>query len=606
MRRLFIDRRSDRPKGLVPPTHTPPLACLLRARLAKAKVCFAINVEPTGVLSMARRNSLWHRLSVAALAVLFIVPPAASFAQDKSKQDKKDDQSQADDVMSRQRNRKQELKDVYKHWIDQDVAYIIRPEERAAWKKLQTDEEREQFIEQFWRKRDPDPDTDENEYKDEYFERIAYANEHFASGIPGWKTDRGRIYIMFGPPNEKESHPSGGSYQREAYEGGGGTSTYPFERWFYRYIEGVGSGVEIEFVDPTGSGEYRIARSPEEKDALINIPGAGLTLAEELGLQNKADRVAFGSMGIGGYNPMREQDQPFTRLQTLADLQKAPVIHDQKSADLLSTTSTIENNPLNFDMRVDFYRQSDERVITAFTIQTENKELAFKDDGSGVQTARMNIFGRITALNGRRVGVFEDVVMANATAEELLTIKDRKSAYGKSYPLPPGHYKVDVIVRDTNSGAQQIKRLGFEVPKYDPKQLSTSTLVLAARLQNISDQPSVGQFTIGNFKVIPNLSGNYHHGEPLGVYLQVYNAGIDQTTLRPSVDVDYVVLKGGKEVGKITEDWKGLSDAGQRLTLAKLLTTERLSPGEYEMQVRIRDRVSGQSATPSAKFTIIE
>jgi GWxTD domain-containing protein len=298
---------------------------------------------------MARRNSLWHRLSVATLAALFVTP-SATFAQEQKKREKKDAQSQQGDVMSRERTRKQEVKKVYKDWLEQDVAYIIRPEERAAFKKLQTDEEREQFIESFWRKRDPDPDTDENEYKDEYYERIAYANEHFASGIPGWKSDRGRIYIMFGKPDEKESHPSGGSYERESYEGGGSTSTYPFERWFYRYIEGVGSGVEIEFVDPTGSGEYRIARSPEEKDALLNVPGAGLTLAEQLGLQNKGDRVAFGTTGMGSYNPMREQDNPFTRLQTLADLSKPPVIHDQKSADLLATTSTIENNPLNFVM----------------------------------------------------------------------------------------------------------------------------------------------------------------------------------------------------------------------------------------------------------------
>jgi GWxTD domain-containing protein len=552
---------------------------------------------------MARRNSLWRRLSAATLAALFVAP-STSFAQDQKRKEKKDDQQQSQpDVMSRERQRKPEVKKVYRDWLEQDVAYIIRPEERAAFKKLQTDEEREKFIEEFWRKRDPDPDTEENEYKDEYYERIAYANEHYASGIPGWKTDRGRIYITFGKPDETESHPSGGSYERESYEGGGSTSTYPFERWFYRYIEGVGSGIEIEFVDPTGSGEYRIARSPEEKDALRNVPGAGLTLAESLGLQSKADRVAFG--GIGGYNAMREQDQPFQYMEKLANLDKAPVIHDTKSLDLLTTDKgTLEENPLNFDMRVDFYRQSDERVMTAFTIQTENKDLAFKDDGSGVQTAKMNIVGRITALNGRRVGVFEDVVTANATAEELVTTKDRKSAYGKSYPLPPGHYKVVVIVRDINSGAQQIKRLGFEVPRYDAKQLATSTLVLAARLQALSDQPSVGQFTIGNFKVIPNLSGNYHRGEPVGVYLQVYNAGIDQTTLRPSVDVDYVVLKGGKEIGKIVEDWKGLSDAGQRLTLAKLLTTERLSPGEYELQVRIRDRVSTQSVTQSAKFNI--
>ncbi|MDT7602898.1 MAG: hypothetical protein QOF61_895 [Acidobacteriota bacterium] len=550
---------------------------------------------------MSRRNSLARRLSAALLALLFVAPHATPA------QDKKDAQPQQD-VMSRERNRKPELKKVYKDWLNEDVAYIITDEERKAFKKLATDEEREQFIEGFWRRRDPDPDTDENEYKEQYYERVAYANEHYASGIPGWKTDRGRIYIMFGKPDETESHPSGGSYQREIYEGGGSTSTYPFERWFYRYIEGVGSGVEIEFVDPTGSGEYRIARSPEEKDALLYVPGAGLTLAEELGMGNKSDRVAFGAMGgVGAFNSMREQDNPFNRLQLLADLNRPPVIRNKELADLVSTTGigTIEQNPLNFDMGVDFFRQSDERVITAFTIQAENKDLQFTDAGGGIQTAKMNIFGRITAVNGRRVGIFEDVVTASATAEELIDMKGRKSAYGKSVPLPPGTYRVDVVVRDVNSGATQIARKGFTVPKYDPKQLATSTLVLAARLQSLSDQPAVGQFTIGQLKVIPNLAAVYHRGDPLGIYMQVYNAGIDQTTLRPSVDVDYVVTKDGKEIGKIVEDWRGMSDAGQRLTLAKLLTTERLSPGEYTITINIRDHVSGQSLSPTAKFTVV-
>ncbi|HEX8161804.1 MAG TPA: GWxTD domain-containing protein [Pyrinomonadaceae bacterium] len=547
---------------------------------------------------MARRNALWRRTGASLLAAFFLAPPVAP-----AQNNKKSDQQPTPGVMERERNRKPELKKVYKDWLSEDVAYIITDEERKAFKKLATDEEREQYIEAFWRRRDPDPDTDENEYKEEYYERVAYANEHFASGIPGWKTDRGRIYIMFGKPDEKETHPAGGSYQRESYEGGGSTSTYPFERWFYRYIEGVGSGVEIEFVDPTGSGEYRIARSPDEKDALLNVPGAGLTLAESLGLQNKADRIT--GMSQNGQNYMREQDNPFTRLQLLADLSHPPVVRNKEMADLLGTNSTIEENPLNFELGVDYFRQSDERVITAFTVQTENKDLQFQDVG-GIQTARINIFGRITAVNGRRVGVFEDVVTTTAAPEELVDMRGRKSAYGKSVPLPPGTYRVDVVVRDVNSGATQIRRQGFTVPKYDPKQLATSTLVLAARLQSLSDRPAVGQFTIGNLKVIPNLAASYHRGEPVGIYLQVYNAGIDQTTLRPSVDVDYVVAKGGKEIGKIAEDWRGMSDAGQRLTLAKLLGTERLAPGDYQITVNIRDRVSGQSLSPTAKFTVVQ
>src|SRR6476646_6281645 len=435
----------------------------------------------------------YQKVALRLALILSLFAAASSFI---AAQDSQDPATTA-------RNVKPELKKAYTDWLDKDVTYIITDEERKAFKKLATDDERERFIEEFWRRRDPDPDTDENEFKEEYYERIAYANEHFASGIPGWKSDRGRIWIMYGKPDERETHPSGGSYDRPSYEGGGNTTTYPFEIWFYRYLAGVGSGVEIEFVDPTGSGEYRIARSPDEKDAMLNIPGAGLTLSEQLGLSDKADRVS-GMGGIGNNNYTREQDSPFARLQLLADLARPPQV---KFNDLASAVNTgvIEENPLNFDVRVDFFRQSDERVITAITIQVENKDLVFQDSG-GLQQARINIFGRITSVAGRRAGVFEDPVITTATTEELSDAKDRKSAYQKAIALAPGTYKVDVIVRDVASGATGVRHIALPVPKYDPQKLSTSTLVLAARLESLNDQPAVGQFVIGQAKVIPNVS----------------------------------------------------------------------------------------------------
>jgi len=532
------------------------------------------------------------RLAFVLLALTFAVP--SGLAQKKNN-------GQAQDPSDKQRNVKPEIKKAYKDWLDKDVAYIITDDERKAFKKLETDDERERFIEEFWRRRDPDPDTDENEFREEYYERIAYANEHYASGIPGWKTDRGRIYITWGKPDEVESHPSGGAYNRESYEGGGSTSTYPFERWFYRYLPGVGSGIEIEFVDPTGSGEYRIARNPDEKDALLNVPGAGLTLAEEMGLSTKGDRIQNVG-GIGNPNYTREADSPFNRLQVLADLSRPPAI---KFNDLASAVNTpvIEDNPLAFDVRVDFFRQSDDRVITAFTIQTDNQNLVFQDSG-GLQQAQLNIFGKITHVSGRRAGIFEDPVITRATPQELTEAKERKSAYQKAVSLAPGRYRVDVIVRDIASGATGVRHVGFEVPKYDATKLSTSTLILAVKLEGLGDQPAVGMFTIGNVKVIPNVSGSYHRGSPVGVYMQIYNAGVDQTTLRPSVDVEYALLKDGKEVGKQTEDWRGNSDAGQRLTLARLLDSRGLAPGDYSIEVRVKDRVSGQALVQSAKFAI--
>ena len=549
---------------------------------------------------MARQH--WTRSLALALSLLFILQaaPAAWAQNDKNKKKNQDGQ----DVPDRERTVKKERTDIFKKWMEQDVVYIITSDEKRAFKKLATDEEREQYIEAFWRRRDPNPDTEVNEYLEEHFERIAYANQHFASGIPGWKTDRGRIYIMYGPPNDKESHPMGGQYDRPSYHGGGSTTTYPFEVWFYRHLPGVGSGVEIEFVDPTGTGEYRIARSPNEKDALLHIPGAGLTLGEQLGMSDKADRVA-GATGFGYSGPgARVQDSPFEWLQRVVDLQRPPQINEAMEKNLLAlVNSPVEDpNSLDVDARVDFFRQSDNSVITAITVQADNRDLQFKDIG-GVQTARLNIYGRVTSVAGRRVTSFEDPVVTTATVEELTDTRERKSVYQRVVPLPPGTYKVDLVVRDINSGSQQIKPVGFTVPKYEADKLSASTMVLAVRLQTLKDQLP-GMFTIGQHKVIPNVAGVFKRGQDVGIFMQIYNAGVDQTTLRPSVDVEYVLLKGGKEVLKQVEDWRGISDAGQRLTLARLLPTAELPAGEYEIAIRVRDRVSGQSLSPTRSFTV--
>ena len=517
--------------------------------------------------------------------------------------DKKDKPSE--DPTTNARTVKPELKDAYKRWLSTDVAYIITKDEKRAFLALVTDEERENFIENFWRRRDPNPDTEENEYREQYYERIAYANEHFSSGIPGWRTDRGRIYIAWGKPDSIETHPTGGAYDRPSYEGGGSTTTYPFEVWWYRHLDNVGDGLEIEFVDPTGTGEYRLARDANEKDALKTVPGAGLTTAEQLGLSDKGDRIA--GLNQGGFQ--REQDTPFRRMEIITNLQRPPQVRFSDLAGIAGGDSGIlDNNPLEFDLRIDFFRQSDTQVIATFTVQTDNKELTFKDVG-GLAQAKLNIYGKITAVSGKRSGIFEDSVTTNATSVELADLRDKKSVYQKAIALTPGTYKVDVVVRDVDTGNRGLVNMGFTVPRYDEKKLSTSSMILASKLRSTTESDIGGQFVIGNAKVIPNLSGTYKKGQDVGVYLQVYNAGIDQTTLRPAVDVEYVLTKGGKEVLRQAEDWSGLSDSGQRLTLARLLPTDLMPLGDYEINVLIKDRVSGQILKDDklkGKFTITQ
>jgi len=195
----------------------------------------------------------------APVATTQAAPTQAAQAQPAA--DAVDPLKRATSEKQRQKNSrglKQELSKTYKKWLEEDVIWIITDEERAAFKQLSNDEERDNFIEAFWQRRDPTPDTEENEYKEEHYQRIAYANGHFAAGVPGWRTDRGRVYIVYGKPDEIESHPSGGTYERPLEEGGGETSTFPFETWRYRYIEGIGQEVIMEFVDTCMCGEYHM------------------------------------------------------------------------------------------------------------------------------------------------------------------------------------------------------------------------------------------------------------------------------------------------------------------------------------------------------------
>jgi GWxTD domain-containing protein len=534
-------------------------------------------------------STLISRRLVAVLALISVVSLSTPAQKPNPRPDEKP------------RKIKREIKKAYVDWI-KDHDLILTQAERDAWKKLQTDDEREAFIADVWNSRDPDPDTEENEFKQQFYERVAYANEHFSSGIPGRLTDRGRIYIKFGKPDEIESHPTGGSFERPSWQGGGSTSTYPWEKWFYRYIPNVRSGIELEFVDPTGSGEFRLAKNPDEKDALITIPGAGRTFAEMAGLDNRANRITnLGGYGLANYS--RAQDSPFEVMNLLVDLERDTPFTRNYLGNA-TDTPVVDDNPLNFETQVNYFRMSDDRVLAALTIQTNNDQLAFTDSG-GLQIARMNIFGTVTSVANRRIGKFEESVTATATPAELSSARMRKSVYARTFVLEPGRYRVDVLLRDVESGAMGRQQVALIVPDYPNDRLSTSSLVLAAKLENVEQGVAVGPFNIGTTKVIPNLTGIFQRNEPVGIYLQVYNAGIDQTTLKPAADAEYVILKDGKVLSKQPEDWSRISDSGQRFILTRLIDTRALAPGEYEIRINVRDHVTGQSISPSAKFTIV-
>lgn len=554
------------------------------------------------------------RLSISCVSTaLAICLFAADQTGDQAKKTSQQRETVAKPLTEKQKRKREEklrkeLETPYRKWLNEDVAYIITDEERAAFKKLQTDEEREQFIEQFWLRRDPTPDTVENEFKEEHYRRIAYANEHFASGIPGWKTDRGRIYITFGPPDEIESHPSGGTYERPPEEGGGETSTFPFEQWRYRYIEDIGTNIIIEFVDPTMSGEYRMTSDPSEKDALLYVPGAGLTLMEQLGLSDKTDRfnrtdgthlgVPFG----GETESMNE----FNRLEQFAKLQRPPSV---KFKDLeAAVDSHISYNILPMQVRVDYVPVTDASVMTYVTVQFENKDLQFQSK-EGVQKAVVNIFGRITTMTRRRaVSPFEDTVTVDAPTEMLQAYAARRSVYQKAVPLAPGTYRLNVVAKDVVAGNMNNYEVAIHVPRLDPDKLGQSTLILADQLEKVPARSiGTGQFVIGGSKVRPRVGEVFKRDEKMGIYLKLFNLSADEATHKPLGKVEFEVLKKGsnEKIADLTEDLSQLPDAsGSQATIEKYFNLNSLSPGQYTIRLKVTDKGRNQVLTPSADFTV--
>ena len=511
---------------------------------------------------------------------------------------------------------KQELGATYKKWLNEDVRWIISPEELTAFKQLSNDEERDAFIEQFWQRRDPTPDTEENEFKEEHYRRIAYANEHFSAGRAGWRTDRGRIYIVFGPPDEIETHPSGGTYDRPIEEGGGQTSTYPFERWRYRYLEGLNSSnkqeVWIEFVDTCMCGDYHISMDPNEKDALLQVPGAGLTLYEQMGLTNKANRVntGFGNVPQGPLSG-QQNTQTFERLEQWAALQQAPKI---KFKDLEEVVShKINVNLMPFDVRTDFIKITGDTVLTPVIVSVKNKDLTFVNK-DGIQRGTANIFGRVTTLTGKIVQTFEDTVQVDVPPELLPKTQENSSLYWKALPLRPGHYRFDVVVKDVNGDRVGTWTHGVIVPEYSDDRLASSSMILADHLEKVpAKSVGAGNFVIGQTKLAyPHIEpangqpASFHRDEAMNLWMQVYNLQFDDKTKKPSANFEYEIvnLADNKPVLRTTESTDSMANVGEQVTLEKRLALSSLQPGQYRLTVKVDDNISKQQIAPSVRFAV--
>jgi GWxTD domain-containing protein len=522
--------------------------------------------------------------------------------------------------ITQQKALKEELKGVYKTWLDQDVRWIITDTEAQAFKQLTNDEERDQFIENFWQRRNPSPDSPENEYRDEIYARIAYADEHFAAGKPGWLTDRGHIYIAYGPPDDKDQHPSAGAYDRPMDEGGGSTSTFPFEVWHYRYLEGIGDNIDLEFVDTCMCGDYHYTIDRSEKDALLHVPNAGLTMAEENGQSKKQDRFSGGGLEqLGGGTGMAQQSQSkeFDRLDMAAKIMAPPPIKFQDMEQFMASSKILTGPPFLFDVRTDYVKVTNDTVIVPITVQVKVSDVTFETK-DGVSVGKVDIEGRVSNMTHKVVpgGWFGDTVEVSTPSELLAATQKGYRLYWKALPLKPGLYKIDIVIKDVNN-PDHVGRWtrSINVPKFDDDTLGHSSLILADQMERVpSKEIGGGNFVIGNTHIRPRVAVNgtvaspvsFNRAQNLNFWMQVYNLGIDEKSKQNNATIHYEIMDLGtnKLVLNTQELASALSPNADQLTLEKSLPLASLQPGQYQVKIKVNDGVTKQETEESAKFSV--
>jgi GWxTD domain-containing protein len=532
--------------------------------------------------------------------------PLLSFAQDPpTPQDDLAKPSSTKEVKKRHKKLMKELGRDDTNWLLNEVPDIITEAERRAFLELGTEEEREQFIEHtFWDPRNPDPESPVNPVREEHYRRLAYADEHFASGIPGRKTDRGHIYIIWGSPDEIESHPTGGTYDRPLEQGGGTTSTYPWELWRYRHLEGIGENIEIEFVDPTGSGEYHVTSDPCEKDALAHVPGAGPSLTEIMGQSSKAGRFS-NSNGTTCAAPLGGQSaglNEFDRQDRNFRVQRPP----ERFRDLEEKVSSrIVHSQIHVDYRADFLRVTTNTVLVPISVQVANRELSFQSK-QGVHTAVLNLYGRITTPGGVVAQTFEDVISRDFPESLFQSSLNLSSIYQKSVSLRSGLYRLDLVIKDTLSGNLGVFNTALRVPRFADDKLDASSLILADQIETVpSTQSGSGQFVLNSYKVRPRLNQEFSGTDKLGIFLQLYNLKRDETLHETNVSVAYRITKDRQEIWRTVETADHLYQGGEQLTIERLIPVASLVPGRYTIEVTAIDMLTNDTVIRAADFTVL-
>lgn len=534
------------------------------------------------------------------------------------------------------RENKVEIPQKYLKWLNEEVVYIISSQEREVFLSLKTDEERENFIKLFWKRRDPTPETEFNEFREEHYRRIEYANKNFFEGMPGWKTDRGRIYIMFGPPDFIQTNPGG--LRGFLFGPKAETAEFPSEVWTYRYLPGIktrSQNIEFIFVNYYNTGVYKLTSSPSLANALRNIstdarfvgynddprPREGVPRnISDLEAQRMAqDRViGQGDSILGQLALFSELTR--SRGEILEEIERANRLRKLKGIVLTKDSLSL----IKFDFIKPVFRREKEEYYIPIAIQVELSQLSFIKREEKYKD-ELNFY--ISILKGG-TSIYEgsDRLEMNLSESTYRQLKGQTYQYHHSVSIPPGEYLLKIVLMDGNSSAVGYSEELLKLPPVEKADLLSDILIAesvktveqreekinAGELDALKSIPKLkipekinltenkAPFVFQNLFVIPNVKNLVRRNGELIFFYQIYPQSVGSR-----IRIENIIEKDGKKIAMAGEPQIFEALDLNPINNGAKMRVSSFEKGEYVLRVRATEMESGKKIEKTVPFRII-
>jgi GWxTD domain-containing protein len=501
--------------------------------------------------------------------------------------------------ISGQKKLETRLPEQYRLWLEEEVVYIITPKERDVFRKLETDKERDIFIEAFWKHRDPTPGTPQNEFKDEHYKRTKYANEYFSRGTPrpGWMTDQGRIHIILGPPKNIEDHSSI-------------NGVYPVQIWSYDGdpAYGLPTGFNIIFFKKRGMGEY-VLYSPVDDgpDSLIADWGTNLTAdvmdeqAAYRQLANLAPNLAYQTISlIPGERPMSGAVS-LASARLLGNVFSYPQkkVEDTYAEALLKYKDVIEvdysANYIASDSSLYVIKDETGHFMVHYSI--EPKKISVSSYGDKFST-NYELDGRISDTNGNTIFQYMKELPLSFSGPEIQDLGAKTLAIQDLFPLVPGTYKFDLLLKNTVSKEFTTFEGTITIPEEGALPAITP-LVLGYRLEK-SASPSAEfiPFRINDGQLLTPARKTFTQKENLVIFFQVLGLPPE---LRSAGQLKYDLLRKDAPFLSLIKKIGGYQNAPDFLEVFPL---QEFPPDYYKIRVSVLDSRGAEFLAQDEDFEI--